>query len=569
MIEPELFGKYILLERIAVGGMGEILLAKGGREGYQRYFAIKRIIAHQDGSTELVQQLMQEAKLALGLVHPNIAQIFELGELRGTFFLVMEYVEGLSLAGLLSRSLGAREPMAPGDAVSIAVQICRALEYAHNKADTDGSRLGIIHRDVSPQNVLIDHSGLVKLIDFGIAKAATAAHKTEVGLIKGKVAYMAPEQARGEPLDKRADLFSAGVLLYEMLTYERFYADTEPMAMLVAAQKCQHAPVSIDAGVPESVVPVLETALAPKRDDRYKSAAVMERALAEALADLDPSYTPHRLSEFVQKLDSDKEDRAARFRTYTDISASSLATRNVSVPPPSPSQAPTENIATPGGKTIHLVDEVKEPRRKPWLLPMVAVLTVGIVTAGAWAAWRSMQPTDVIEPRDPRPAVDAPAVRSIIVKTEPAGAEVMIDDQPRGTTPLIVEDVPTDRAVHIRVAKKGYEPVERTLEPGDAAAVELTLRRTAGKKTPRPDKGKKSVRVSTGGPPVCVMVVVEPWAHVKVGGKKVGTTPIPCLELPPGKHKLTLTNPVLGATKTVTVVIKAGKENKVFENLTP
>ena len=171
MTTPILLGKYLLLERLAAGGMGEVFLARAGAKGFERFFALKRILAQHAESPEFVQMLMNEARISVKLVHPNIAQVFEFGQIEASFFMALELVEGLSLNAIIRRAREQRLSIRPADAVWIAVQICRALHYAHNKRDDDGHDLQIIHRDISPHNILVDEGGSVKLIDFGIAKA--------------------------------------------------------------------------------------------------------------------------------------------------------------------------------------------------------------------------------------------------------------------------------------------------------------------------------------------------------------------------------------------------------------
>jgi len=338
----EPFGKYLLLEQLAVGGMGEVHLAKAGTPGFERFFAIKRILTQRQASEQFAELLMNEARITIGLNHPNIAQVFEFGNLGGHFFLVMEYVEGLSMHRVLqSGQTGPR--LSSADAVFIAIQICRALAYAHERCDNRGEPMGIIHRDVSPHNILIDHSGSVKLIDFGVAKAASNLQETETGTIKGKIGYMSPEQAKGGKIDRRSDIYTVGVVLFEALGYRRMFSGDTVVARLHQLQTGETPELdqALAASLPETLRRALDRALAFEPDDRYPTAADMERDLSRALGEIDDAYTPHELAELVRRIDTGREARAERFQKYEDISVEGMAPTVIAgkkQPPPPPAE---------------------------------------------------------------------------------------------------------------------------------------------------------------------------------------------------------------------------------------
>src|SRR5207248_2792303 len=218
MQRPVKFGKYLLLERIAVGGMAEVYAAKSfGVEGFERILAIKKILPTMGEDPELVSMFVDEARIAVQLSHPSIVQVLELGKHDETLYIAMEYISGRDLRQLLDRFRRRGHPMPIPYACAIAARVCDALDYAHRKRDASGNPLGIVHRDVSPQNVLVSFDGAVKLIDFGIAKAERRLQKTQSGILKGKVSDMTPEQVRGGPVDHRSDVFAAGVLLWELI----------------------------------------------------------------------------------------------------------------------------------------------------------------------------------------------------------------------------------------------------------------------------------------------------------------------------------------------------------------
>ena len=220
------FGPYRLVRQIAVGGMAEIHLAKTkGIAGFEKYVALKMIHPNFAEDEQFIQMLVDEAKIAVQLTHGNIAQTFDLGRVGETYYITMEYVDGADLYKILRRASEQDIEMPLDVCAFIAKEITSALDHAHRKRDHTGKPLGIVHRDVSPQNVLVSYAGEVKLVDFGIAKATMKARQTAVGVIKGKYYYMSPEQAWGDPIDFRSDIFSAGIVLYEMLTGQMLYLE--------------------------------------------------------------------------------------------------------------------------------------------------------------------------------------------------------------------------------------------------------------------------------------------------------------------------------------------------------
>ena len=243
MLQPQDFGPYVLVEQLAIGGMAEIYLAKTrGVAGFEKYLALKLIHPNYADDESFVNMLIEEAKIAVRLNHVNIAQVFDLGRHDGRYFISMEYVDGADLFQLMRR-LSERDIDVPIDVATYVVQeICTGLDYAHRVCDSDGKPLEIIHRDVSPQNILLSSSGEVKLVDFGIAKATSRSLKTQAGVIKGKYFYMSPEQAWGDPIDQRTDVFSAGIILYEVLTGQMLYLEEDMQRLLDMVRKADIAP---------------------------------------------------------------------------------------------------------------------------------------------------------------------------------------------------------------------------------------------------------------------------------------------------------------------------------------
>src|SRR5690606_18195641 len=232
------FGPYTLLERIAVGGMAELWKARmKGVEGFQKTVAIKKILPHLTDSSDFVTMFIDEAKLAAQLNHNNIIHIYDLGKQGDDYYIAMEFVDGRDLRSILNTAREKNQPMPIGLALLVAARIAAALDYAHRMKDFEGRPLGLVHRDVSPQNVLISFEGDIKLCDFGIVQAVSKASKTQMGALKGKLQYMSPEQAWGRPVDSRSDIFSLGSLLFEMLTGRRLFAGDSEMSVLDAVRE--------------------------------------------------------------------------------------------------------------------------------------------------------------------------------------------------------------------------------------------------------------------------------------------------------------------------------------------
>ena len=274
MNKPTPFGKYYLLERINVGGMAEVFKAKVvGVEGFERIVALKRILPHIAEDEEFITMFIDEAKIAVQLQHANIAQIFDLGKVDDAYFIALEYVQGRDLRGIFDELRKHGQTMPMPQVCYLIMQVCEGLDYAHNKRDAQGRALNLVHRDVSPQNVLIGYEGEVKIIDFGIAKAAGKASKTQAGILKGKFGYMSPEQVRGLPIDRRSDIFALGIILYEMLTSQRLFVGESDFSTLEKVRNVEIVPPSsFNSKVPEPLERIVLKALAKDLEDRYQNA---------------------------------------------------------------------------------------------------------------------------------------------------------------------------------------------------------------------------------------------------------------------------------------------------------
>jgi len=266
---PQRYGKYILLRRIAVGGMAEIFRAKAvGAEGFERDIAIKRILPNYTADESFVQMFKDEANIAAKLSHANIVTIFDFDEQGGTYYIAMEFIEGKDLKQMMDAGITAGKPPSPLHVTKIAIDTCGALHHAHTK-DHRGQPLNIVHRDVSPHNIMVTFNGDVKLMDFGIAKARQRFTQTQAGLVKGKCAYMSPEQVRGKPLDGRSDVFALGVVMWEMLTRQRLFAgDTDYVTLSNVVKADVLPPREINPAVPEELDRIIMKSLERDRENR-------------------------------------------------------------------------------------------------------------------------------------------------------------------------------------------------------------------------------------------------------------------------------------------------------------
>ena len=297
------FGKYVLLERVSVGGMAEVFKAKAfGVEGFEKILAIKCILPSMADDADFIEMFIDEAKICGQLNHANICQIFELGRVAESHFIAMEYVWGKDVLQMQNRFRKLRQKMRPEMAAYIVSKICEGLDYAHKKKDAQGRPLGIIHRDISPQNILVSYDGEVKVIDFGIAKAASRSSKTQAGVLKGKFGYMSPEQVRGLPLDRRSDIFAIGTILYELLTAERlFYGESDFETLEKVRNVDVVLPTTANPSTPKALERIIMRALSKDVEGRYQWAAEMAEDLNGFLVATDPVFTPQNLSQWMRE----------------------------------------------------------------------------------------------------------------------------------------------------------------------------------------------------------------------------------------------------------------------------
>ncbi|KAB2836053.1 serine/threonine protein kinase, partial [bacterium] len=290
---PKPFGKYFLIEKLATGGMAEIYKAKTfGVDGFEKILAIKRILPHCAVDKEFINMLVDEAKLSVLLSHTNIVQVYDLGKIGDDYFISMEFINGINLREVMNRAKEVGEKFTEDVVVYILSETCKGLDYAHSKKDNEGKPLNIVHRDISPQNILLSFEGEVKIVDFGIAKAAMNISHTMAGILKGKISYMSPEQALGKPIDRKTDIFSTGLILYEMLTGEKLFTGETQFEVLKKIRTTRLNENSFPDSIPAPLRKILAKALAYSVKDRYDNAGDMQIDLTRYLYSTYIDFTP-------------------------------------------------------------------------------------------------------------------------------------------------------------------------------------------------------------------------------------------------------------------------------------
>jgi serine/threonine protein kinase len=488
------FGKYMLVERLGRGGMAEVWKAKmSGPAGFSRTLVVKRILPHLVEDPHFVQMFVSEARLSARLNHGNIVQVYELGDVDGEYYLAMEYVRGRDLVNVVRAQLLKGQAPPPGLGAIVGREVCRALAYAHGLTDERGTPLRLIHRDVSPSNVMISFDGAVKLLDFGIAKALGEASesKTVTGTLKGKFGYMSPEQIDGREIDHRADLFAVGVVLHEVLTGRRLFKGATDLATIALVRETKVEPPSLlNPAVPKELDEICLKALARDPDARYKGCDEMAIALDDVAHTL--KWGPERLTLMLRELFPDEPSHSRELLPPTEAGAS---------------------------------QEVAARRRGRWL----ALGIVGLALASGLGVWllasRANRAANVVPPvvtgavADKSPPPAAPVARpsasvTVRVVTTPPGADVLVGNElgPRGQAPLALTLARGDQVTHVTVRLKGYDEQTTEVTPDSDSRLQLTLSRSAPPRSAA-SHGGKGGKVKTATAPAAATTQKLPDLH--------------------------------------------------------
>ncbi len=524
---PHRFGQYTLTARLGRGGMADVYRARReGAAGFERTVVVKKILGSHNEDPQFVEMFINEAKIAARLTHPNIVQVYELGEQDGEFFIVMEYVKGKDLLRLL-RALAQNKPddpaIPPLVAAFIARETCRALAHAHEHTDESGQQKPIVHRDVSPQNIMLSYDGQVKLVDFGIAKALDSMkEETRTGALKGKFAYMAPEQIGGHSPGPQSDIFSTGVVLHEMLTGKRLFKGGSDYETL---QKVQNMPVAPPSSINGAVSPELDAitlqALDRDKKQRYSRAGHMAR-------DLDVYLQAHRFAvEDMAEYMSLVFPPDQREEVPDGAMTSSYSIRHTQEP--THPSSPRAIVGTPSAVRAERAEQqARQVAAKKRVLAYVgagvvvlaaaAVVIVPLATRKPAAASGEardresataepiVRPVETDKPIVDKPIdrpLDAPAEGDVRVASEPPGAQVYAGPKLVGTAPVVLH-LGRAGATPLTLVHAGYEDLSYTVQPADGPT--LTLRMLRKKPKPAPavshapaakDKGARKAKVDT------------------------------------------------------------------------
>ncbi len=454
--QPKSFGKYILLDQMAVGGMAELYRAMiTGVQGFEKLIAIKKILPHLASEEELISSFIDEAKLAALLHHQNIVQIYDFGSLDNSYFIAMEYLFGKNLRLITQKSVEKNLPLPLADALFIVSRICSGLDYAHTLKDFQGKPLNIIHRDISPPNILVTYEGSVKIVDFGIAKAANQTTMTQLGMVKGKVAYMSPEQAAGKIIDNRSDIFSCGILLYELVTGKRMF-EGETLHILSHVRDCVFvAAESIDDQLPQQLIEILHKALAKDPADRYATCSEMEADLEECMYANAMRPTAHGLSDYLKKLFADEiTAEETLIKELTELGATASAAEPTQQKKEKKWQNKVkksyEHLAESGKKQLDSIKTQNEKKNPVLLYGGIAATVVVLI-----ALFAIFSGDD--KPVEPQQVVQSPAAETNVAEPAPAAPEpepAPVEAVPEPPPPA----EPTKLVIAVQTLKeKGFE----------------------------------------------------------------------------------------------------------------
>ncbi|MBL8952205.1 MAG: serine/threonine protein kinase [Myxococcaceae bacterium] len=579
---PATYGAYTLLAELGEGGMAQVFLArKSGPGGFAKLHVIKRILPALGKEPEFVQMFLDEARLAARFEHPNVVQVYSLGDAEGSLYLEMEYLAGQSVAGLVREAVRQGVSVPPTFSARIVADACDGLHYVHDFREVDGTPLNIVHRDVSPQNLFVTYEGRVKLLDFGVAKAATTLTKTRTGSVKGKVSYMAPEQCRGEIVDRRADVFALGVVLTELIGGKRVFKHENEFALIRQLSLGEYPKPSEMgfASAPPELLAVCDRAMAFRREDRFATCAELKAQLDVWLATA-PASGPAQVAALMGQLFKDdialrqqvlmaRDDSAEVFQKLPQETSG-----NKSLPSLGP-LALEQRTAT--RKSVEIPQQGGV--RVPWLVVAILVVILGAAISAALRYLPGSPPSQpIIIVESVKPTTVAPPALDASVVAEVAPPEPLPDpmpDRPAGKQPvkkpllvkpktatLTVKSTPSGCNVTVNGREQGVSPAAVTVEPSVAQAVVVQCAGYAVATKSATLQGGESATLELSLEPLgrgYLALKTSPWSVVFEGEKELGMTPLPKLELTAGTHTLRAVNKEQQLERTFTVTIKAGE----------
>lgn len=565
---PEPFGKYYLVDKIATGGMAEIFKAKTySHGGFENLMVIKRILSHLGENEDFVEMFIDEAKVSVALQHANITRIYDFGKIVNNYFIAMECVDGKDVRNLLRKLARRREYLPIEFAAYIAHQACRGLEYAHSKQDVNGKPYGIVHRDMSPANILVSYEGDIKIADFGIAKAELNSGTTDAGTLKGKFEYMSPEQARGEDIDGRSDLFSLGIVLHEMLTGRRLFKGDGDAASLEKIKSGKiPSPSQVNQRVPPALDEIVMRALDRDREQRYATAQDMQEAL-EAYIPETVDVSRSNLTRFMQSIfEQEIIDERSRLKQ------GSLAAESFR------DQFPAEEWDGTTATTFR----TDEPKKNWAPLAIIGILAVlaSILSSVAIVLW--MEPTPPpVAPTTPVVQEVAPSTTGTLDVTLFPGGNIFINGAQKGMGESLTLEEMEAGSYEVTVRAEGYKPFTETVTVS-AEKTTKVIHRFIAIRNAQPPKAKeapivapkevsppkKEVPVATAPGTLSIGIIGGGWATIYVDGTKLDkTAPLAAHSLPVGTYTVRAVNPDLGLDSSQKVTIRSGEKTRL--NLRP
>jgi eukaryotic-like serine/threonine-protein kinase len=577
-------GKYKLVKLIASGGMAEVYLAKqAGAAGFEKMVCLKRILPHLARDKQFVDMFLNEARLAAQLDHPNIVSIFDLGEANGNYFIAMEFIDGPSLRAVAKRASERGEYLPIPELCKIIAMAAGGLEHAHNLADAQGHPLGLVHRDISPDNILVHRNGAAKVVDFGIAKAANSSGATRTGTLKGKVAYMPPEQLRGEQLDRRVDVFALGVVLYELLAGKRPWEGDSEVALIGRIMTEDPAPLGdTRTDAPQELLDIVAKALSKDRNTRYQNCADLQSELENLLVAMGQTITPARVSDFVKAYSpeaSGPTTSAAEESTGAMLRALENEMNGTGTGV-APSLVASGRRQDNDHHTVAVMSPVDSGRGRSGIVyGLGAFLAIAIIggAGGYFLFFRGKDADDSLDPVVIEHAAVA-AKPQVLVPPPVKPPEPQVETA-KPVDPPPVQTVKVDPPVEPQApAKIDHRPPGKQRKPAVLAETE-----------PPPSPPPATVTMLQQPAPTPVVIVKEqpppppppaviakgelrllirPWAKIEVDGREVGVTPLTDpLILTAGDHKVRLVNPALGKDIVRTVHIVANDKQILKEIL--
>ncbi|MCB9611515.1 MAG: protein kinase [Sandaracinus sp.] len=591
-------GPYELVREVGYGGMGSVFLGRRvGLGGFHKWVAIKTIHPHLAKESAFVTMFLDEARTAASMQHPNVTTVFDVGEAEGTYYLAMEYLHGEHLGELQETG-----PVAPHLAAYMIARAAEGLHHAHEITDEQGLPRGLVHRDVSPHNIFLTYDGHVKVTDFGIARAeGRLAQTTETGRIKGKCAYMAPEQVQAQPLDRRADLFALGVVLWELSTDARLYvAESDAHVLLAILREEPRRPSALVPDYPPELEAIVMRCLARERDDRFATGAELARALDAFVATSPTPIGASSLAALMTERFGDRrqeKDRLLRSGTSPAGGSASPTAQTVEVDASEPSLsapgATPSAKSTPDARRGTPTPALPQKRPNGLMWGLAAFLLLGGLAAGVWLGGSSKA--------------------RVHVATDPSGAEVTLDGRAvDGSTPLVVEDVA--RGNHtLTITLEGHEPRELRFDaegdevwlrypltptptvasneeseavpseavpsetvPSEAVPTEAVpsdttpTEPTPTETTQTPSRStRRRPRAATEEQPVGrakLNLITIPWATARINGRDYGNTPFSERDVPAGRLEIQLR--ARGEGEVVTRTLQAAPGQSVSLRVT-